>query len=113
MLAKLLIGGTGWDVLVPTNYTFETYGSKGLLEQLELTKLPQPRHVALRPAAARERRSTRQGSGTLYGFNKDWGTTGFTVQHEARHQADGDLEGLLRARPDRLQRQGHRSTTTS
>src|SRR3970040_1769129 len=40
MLAELLVGGTGWDVLVPTNYTFETYGSKGIVEKLDLTKIP-------------------------------------------------------------------------
>jgi len=78
MLAELLIGNTGWDVLVPTNYTFETYGSKGILEPLDLTKIP-------RFDAARY--DTRllspafypAGSTTQYGFNKDWGTTGFTV----------------------------------
>jgi len=78
MLAKLLIGNTGWDVLVPTNYTFETYGSKKLVEELDLTKLPRldvtrydknllaPGYY---PAA----------SSSLFGFNKDWGTTGYTI----------------------------------
>ncbi len=77
MLAKLLIGGTGWDVLVPTNYTFETYGSKGLLEPLEMAKLPNldtSRYDQTLLANA----EYPAGSKTLYGFNKDWGTTGFT-----------------------------------
>jgi spermidine/putrescine transport system substrate-binding protein len=78
MLAKLLIGDTGWDVLVPTNYTFETYGSKGLLEPLDMAKLPHldtSRYDSTLLAAA----AYPAGSQTLYGFNKNWGTTGFTV----------------------------------
>ena len=78
MLAKLLIGNTGWDVLVPTNYTFETYGSKKLVEPLELAKLPRLDTTRydqnlLAPGYY------PAGSGVLYGFNKDWGTTGYTI----------------------------------
>jgi spermidine/putrescine transport system substrate-binding protein len=78
MLAKLLVGSTGWDVLVPTNYTFETYGGEQLIEQLDLAKIPRfdgsrydPRLLApaFYPA----------GSTNQLGFNKDWGTTGFVV----------------------------------
>jgi spermidine/putrescine transport system substrate-binding protein len=77
MLAKLLIGGTGWDVLVPTNYTFETYGAKSLLEELDMARLPHldtSRYDQKLLANA----EYPAGSGTLLGFNKDWGTTGFT-----------------------------------
>ncbi|MFL5676584.1 MAG: PotD/PotF family extracellular solute-binding protein, partial [Chloroflexota bacterium] len=78
MLAKLLIGNTGWDVLVPTNYTFETYGSKNLVEKLDLTKIPRldtTRYDAnlLSPGYY------PKGSKDLFGFNKDWGTTGYTI----------------------------------
>jgi spermidine/putrescine transport system substrate-binding protein len=77
MLAKLLIGGTGWDVLVPTNYTFETYGSKGLLEPLDMAKVP---HLDISRYDQRLLANAEYpaGSKKLYGFNKDWGTTGFT-----------------------------------
>ena len=78
MLAKLLVGNTGWDVLVPTNYTFETYGSKKILEPLDLARLPhldvtQYDQRLLSPA------HYPAGSNTLFGFNKDWGTTGYTI----------------------------------
>ncbi|NJN05537.1 MAG: extracellular solute-binding protein, partial [Rhodobacteraceae bacterium] len=40
MLAKLQAGGSGWDVYVPTNYTITTYVEEGLIEPLDLSKLP-------------------------------------------------------------------------
>ncbi len=78
MLAKLQAGATGWDVLVPTNYTFETYGSLGMLEPLDLSKLPhfvRDRYEArfLEPAIY------PAGSGNLLGVSKDWGTTGYVI----------------------------------
>jgi spermidine/putrescine transport system substrate-binding protein len=78
MLAKLQAGGTGWDVLVPTNYTFETYGKLKLLESLDLTKIPHfdaSRYEArfLTPA------HYPAGSTDLLGINKDWGTTGYVI----------------------------------
>ncbi len=78
MLAKLQAGATGWDVLVPTNYTFETYGSLGILEPLDLSKLP---HFARDRYEARflEPAIYPAGSGDLYGVSKDWGTTGYVI----------------------------------
>ena len=81
MLAKLQAGGTGWDVLVPTNYTFETYGKLGLLEPLDLTKIPRF------DAARYEQRFLEPGiypagSGTRLGINKNWGTTGYVINTE-------------------------------
>jgi spermidine/putrescine transport system substrate-binding protein len=78
MLAKLLIGSTGWDVLVPTNYTFETYGSKGLLEALDMSKLPHL-DIARYDQSLLASAAYPAGSKTLYGFNKNWGTTGYTI----------------------------------
>ncbi len=78
MLAKLLIGNTGWDVLVPTNYTFDTYGSKKLVEPLDLAKLPHL-DVTRYDQSLLAPGYYPAGSGTLYGFNKDWGTTGYTI----------------------------------
>lgn len=81
MLAKLQAGGTGWDVLVPTNYTFETYGKLELLEPLDLTKIPRF------DAARYEQRFLEPGvypagSGNRLGVNKDWGTTGYVINTE-------------------------------
>ena len=81
MLAKLQAGGTGWDVLVPTNYTFETYGNLGLLEPLDLAKLPRFDRTRfedrfLTPAGYPE------GGSDLLGISKNWGTTGYVVNTE-------------------------------
>ena len=78
MLAKLQAGGTGWDVLVPTNYTFETYGKLQLLEALDLSRLPRfdtSRYEArfLEPA------HYPAGSTDLLGVPKNWGTTGYVI----------------------------------
>lgn len=78
MLAQLQAGSTGWDVLVPTNYTFETYGKLALLEALDLSKIPNfdaSRYEArfLGPA------HYPAGSDDLLGISKDWGTTGYVV----------------------------------
>jgi spermidine/putrescine transport system substrate-binding protein len=78
MLALLLVGGTGWDVLVPTNYTFKTYAGVGIIEKLDFTKIP--RYDAARyDARLLTPAFYPAGSANQYGFNKDWGTTGFTV----------------------------------
>ncbi|AYC31504.1 spermidine/putrescine ABC transporter substrate-binding protein [Pseudomonas cavernae] len=73
MLAKLQAGGSGWDVFVPTNYTISTYAELGLIEPLDLAKLPN-----FDPASF-EKRFMEQGviNGKVYAVPKDWGTTGF------------------------------------
>lgn len=77
MLAKLQAGATGWDVLVPTNYTFETYGSLDMLEPLDLAKIPRFDPSRYEP---RFLEPARYGPDkALLGISKDWGTTGYVV----------------------------------
>ncbi|GLZ84134.1 potassium transporter Trk [Metapseudomonas resinovorans] len=73
MLAKLQAGGSGWDVFVPTNYTISTYAELGLIEPLDLSRIPN-----FDPASY-EKRFMEQGviNGKTYAVPKDWGTTGF------------------------------------
>lgn len=75
MLAKLQAGSTGWDVFVPTNYTISTYKELGLIEPLDLAKLPNY------DAGTQDSRFTAEGNigGTVYAVPKDWGTTGFVI----------------------------------
>ena len=88
MLAKLQAGGTGWDVFVPTNYTISTYQKLGIIEPLDLAKLPN--------YDARHQRSALHGQGTIdgtvYAVPKDWGTTGFVVNTEKVTRTDDHLE---------------------
>lgn len=76
MFAKLKAGGTGWDVLVPTNYTIETYVSEDLFEPLDAAMLPN-----YDPKSYTDARFTEAGTvgGKLYAAHKDWGTTGYVV----------------------------------
>ena len=75
MLAKLQAGGTGWDVFVPTNYTITTYVELGLIEPLDMSKIPNY------DPAAFEERFTAPGvvDGKIYAVSKDWGTTGMAT----------------------------------
>jgi len=75
MLAKLQAGSTGWDLFVPTNYTISTYKDLGLIQPLDLAKLPNY------AADAQDSRFTSEGTigGTVYAVPKDWGTTGFVI----------------------------------
>src|SRR6185295_6798118 len=73
MLAKLQAGGTGWDVFVPTNYTISTYVELGLIDPIDVAKLPNF------DAKTNDPRFTGEGTvdGTVYAVPKDWGTTGY------------------------------------
>ena len=75
MLAKLQAGGSGWDVYVPTNYTITTYVSEGLIEPLDLSRLPNYDPANYDP------RFSDAGTvdGTVYAVPKNWGTTGYAV----------------------------------
>lgn len=75
MLAKLQAGSTGWDVFVPTNYTISTYQELGLIDELDLSKLPNY------DASAQDARAVEQGTigGKVYAVPKDWGTTGYAI----------------------------------
>lgn len=75
MLAKLQAGGTGWDLFVPTNYTISTYQELGIVQPLDLTRLPNY------DPASQEQRFLEPGTiaGTVYAVPKNWGTTGYVV----------------------------------
>jgi spermidine/putrescine transport system substrate-binding protein len=72
MLAKLQAGASGWDLFVPTNYTISTYHKLGLIDELDLARLPN-----FSPASENQR-FTHQGAidGKTYAVPKNWGTTG-------------------------------------
>jgi spermidine/putrescine transport system substrate-binding protein len=77
MLAKLQVGSTGWDVFVPTNYTIPTYAELGLIEPLDLSRIPNydPSQYETRFLEA----SRVPGDDTTYAIPKNWGTTGYCI----------------------------------
>ena len=77
MLAKLQAGGSGWDVFVPTNYTITTYVEEGLIDPLDLAKIPNYDPASFDPRFA----GPGTVDGKLYGASKDWGTTGMAVNN--------------------------------
>jgi spermidine/putrescine transport system substrate-binding protein len=75
MLAKLQAGGTGWDVFVPTNYTISNYVELDLIQELDLSRLPNYDAAANNPKFA----GPATVNGKVYCVPKNWGTTGFVV----------------------------------
>jgi spermidine/putrescine transport system substrate-binding protein len=75
MLAKLQAGASGWSLFVPTNYTISTHHKLGLIDELDLSKIPNFSQATENP------RFTKEGmiDGKTYAVPKNWGTTGFSV----------------------------------
>lgn len=78
MLAKLQAGGTGWDLFVPTNYTISTYVSLGLIDPIDIAKVPNfdPK--------TQNTRFTNEGTvdGKVFALPKNWGTTGIAFNSD-------------------------------
>lgn len=75
MLAKLQAGGTGWDVFVPTNYTISNYVELDLIQELDLSRIPNYDADANNPKFA----DPATVNGKVYCVPKNWGTTGFII----------------------------------
>ncbi|WP_138468862.1 PotD/PotF family extracellular solute-binding protein [Poseidonocella sp. HB161398] len=78
MLAKIQAGGSGWDVFVPTNYAIPTYVEAGLIEPLDLSKIPNYDPASYDPRFA----EAGTIDGTVYGVPKNWGTTGIAFNSD-------------------------------
>ena len=72
MLAKLQAGGTGWDVFVPTNYTISNYVELDLIQELDLSRIPNYDAASNNPMFA----DPATVNGKVYAVPKNWGTTG-------------------------------------
>ena len=75
MLAKLQAGGTGWDVVVATNYTITTYVGEGIIEEIDLSRLPNYDKTATDPRFA----GPGIIDGKTYAIPRNVGTTGFCL----------------------------------
>lgn len=75
MLAKVQAGGSPFDVMVSTNYTISTYVKLGLIEPLDLSKIPnfiEANHDQVFIGEAKI-------GGAIYAMPKNWGTTGYII----------------------------------
>ncbi len=75
MLAKLQAGATGWDVIECTNYTITNYVALDLIQELDLSKIPNYDAASNDPKFA----GPATVNGKVYCVPKNWGTTGFIV----------------------------------
>ncbi|CAB1081892.1 Spermidine/putrescine import ABC transporter substrate-binding protein PotD (TC 3.A.1.11.1) [Olavius algarvensis Delta 1 endosymbiont] len=75
MLAKVQAGGSPFDVMVITNYTISTYVNLGLIEPLDLSKIPNFTEANHEQVFIGEAKI----DGTIYAVPKNWGTTGYIV----------------------------------
>ena len=63
------------DVFVPTNYTISNYVELDLIQELDLSKIPNYDASAQNPLFA----EPATVNGKVYAVPKNWGTTGFVV----------------------------------
>lgn len=78
MLERLKTGSAGWDLFVPTNYAISTYAGLGLIDPLDLSKVPN-----FDPATQNGRFLDRGTvDGKTYGVPKNWGTTGIAFNSD-------------------------------
>ncbi|ABA80655.1 extracellular solute-binding protein [Rhodobacter sphaeroides] len=75
MLAKLQAGGTGWDVVVATNYTISTYVEAGIIEELDLSRIPNFDRASTDPRFA----DPGVIDGKTYAIPRNIGTTGYCI----------------------------------
>lgn len=75
MLAKIQAGATGWDVMVATNYTITTYVGEGIIQPIDVSRLPNYDPSATDPRFA----NPGIVDGTLYGIPRNVGTTGYCL----------------------------------
>ncbi|MDR6755385.1 spermidine/putrescine transport system substrate-binding protein [Mycoplana sp. BE70] len=75
MLAKLQAGGTGWDIVVATNYTISTYVGEKIIEEIDLSRLPNYDKTATDPRFA----GPGIIDGKTYAIPRNVGTTGFCL----------------------------------
>ncbi|MFK0206441.1 PotD/PotF family extracellular solute-binding protein [Agrobacterium sp. NPDC090283] len=75
MMAKMQAGDAGFDVVVPTNYAIQPYAASELIEELDLSLIPNYDASSVDP------RFVEQGkiNGTTFAVHKNWGTSGFVI----------------------------------
>lgn len=76
-LAKIEAGGHGFDLVVPSANYIPIYREKGLIQELDLTKLPNHKNIAP------EWMNVSYDPGRKFSIPWQWGTTGMAVNQKA------------------------------
>ena len=98
MLSKVRAGNTGYDIVVPSDYTVKIMIDDGLLEKTEPNQMPNYKYV--RPAF----QEVYWDSGRHYTVPWQFGTTNFTV-NTAKYKGDINTLAILFNPPDELKGQ--------
>jgi spermidine/putrescine transport system substrate-binding protein len=73
MMAKMQAGDSGFDIVVPSNYAIGPYVRLGLIQALDVSKIPNFDASAIDPRFVKVATVDEK----FYAVHKDWGTTGF------------------------------------
>jgi spermidine/putrescine transport system substrate-binding protein len=92
MLAKLRGGGTGYDIMVPSDYMVSILRKSGLLQPLDMSYLPNYEHIGEQFRSPRYD-DPEQQDGMQYSVPYFYGTTGYAVR------TDQGQEGLTTWEP--------------
>ena len=98
MLSKVRAGNSGYDVVVPSDYTVKIMIAESLLDKTEPNQMANYKNI--RPEAA----SVYWDDGRHYSVPWQFGTTNFTVNTD-KYKGDIDTLGILFNPPDELKGQ--------
>ena len=90
MRAKLLAGGTGFDLVCPSDYTVPQLVKDGLLEKLDLRHIPNVKHLSPRFAAP------EYDAKHDYSMPYQWGVTGIAYRKSAVANPPTSWEDLFK-----------------
>ena len=94
-LAKIEAGGHGFDLVVPTHQFVQIYVEKGLIQPLDLSKIPN--HANIAP----EWMDVSWDQGRKFTIPWQWGTTGVAVNTSV-YKGDVNTSDIFLKVPDEL-----------
>jgi spermidine/putrescine transport system substrate-binding protein len=94
-LAKVSAGGAGFDLVVPSAHFVQIYVEKGLIQKLDLTRLPHHGNIAP------EWMDVPWDKGREYTIPWQWGSTGISVDTSV-YKGDPNTSELFLNPPDEL-----------
>ncbi len=102
LFAKIRTGGTGYDIIVPTDATLVKMKHANLLQPLDLSLIPNVKNLDPRF------RTAAYDPGNQYSIPWQWGTTGIGYD---KTKVGGTRHRLGRVQPARRRRKDRRSST--